>query len=211
MISEKYKFIYIHIPKTGGNSIQKVLSKYSEDKVLWRESIGNVKTKDNKQGLDVFNKKLRIHNKHARIYDYYRKLGNKIHDYFIFASIRNPWDRVVSCTYFNKEENKKFKSRLKSLLKFMVGKEDKNFSYLTPMTNYVTINGRIEVDFFIRFENLQKDLDKVCDRLGIPKEKLPHKNQSFHKHYTEYYDERSQKKVAEKYKKDIKNFNYEFK
>jgi len=34
MISLKYGFIFIHIPKTAGNSIQNVLKLYSEDKIV---------------------------------------------------------------------------------------------------------------------------------------------------------------------------------
>ena len=34
MISERNKFIFVHIPKTAGNSIQNILHKYSEDEFL---------------------------------------------------------------------------------------------------------------------------------------------------------------------------------
>jgi len=34
MISHKYKFIFIHTPKTAGNSIQNHLRNYSEDKIV---------------------------------------------------------------------------------------------------------------------------------------------------------------------------------
>jgi hypothetical protein len=103
MISSRFKFIYIHIPKTGGNSIQAALEPYADDRLVFRPSIGNVVAEDGEQGLDVFNESLgfqRREHKHASLKDYYDVLGDEINSYFVFTSVRNPWDRTVSMTAF---------------------------------------------------------------------------------------------------------------
>lgn len=34
MISIQHKFLFVHIPKTGGNSVQNILRDFSEDKIV---------------------------------------------------------------------------------------------------------------------------------------------------------------------------------
>ena len=202
MISKKYKFIYIHIPKTGGNSIQTALAPYADDRLFFRKSIGNIVDEDGLQGLSVFNDELGFTDssvKHATISHYHHKLGNEIYSYFIFASIRNPWDRVVSQTAFFSKTN---------LPLSPLAIEELNLP--SPMVDYLSVDGRILVGDFIRFESLQYDFNRVCERLGIEKIRLPHKNRSNRSGFSNYYSNESRIYVQEKFKSDIDVFGYAF-
>jgi hypothetical protein len=201
MIDDKHKFIFIHIPKTGGTSIEK-----------------------------VFNRQMKRHCKHLTMSDYENELKSDIEKYFIFSVIRNPWDRILSYYFWRKwgggrlsSEGKSFKSWIDLIVKVDKSQMQESNNYcdnesqcrnfmmaIDSQFNSLTIDGELTIDYLIRFENFQDDFNIVCDKIGITRQKLPHKNKKKHKHYTEYYDDETKQIVAKKYAKDIEYFNYEF-
>jgi len=193
MINHNLQAIFIHIPKTGGKTIETCL------------------------GADV--KKLHSRKREIKHGTPLEWKNPKFWDkYFTFTFARNSWDRLVS-TYFcelelaplgaggsrRKTIAKLGRTGFKLFVKNHLGKHDKCYLYWQQMS-YLTAT----YDFIGRFENFQEDFDIVCDRIGMPRKKLPHKNKSKHKHYTEYYDDETREIVAEKYAKDIEYFGYKF-
>ena len=197
MVNHKYKFIFIHIPKCAGTTIKGLGILHP------CESLMNISTKKNA---------------HPQYEDIKKYLGNQnidINDYFKFSFTRNPWSwRVSHFEYakkmhrnnlgiygshqYSKLKNLSFKDFIKTHGDFL------QFDYLSNMKN------ELSVDFVGKFENLKEDFNIVCDKIGIPRQQLPHANKSKHKHYTEYYDEETKELVAKKYAKDIEYFGYEF-
>jgi len=160
-------------------------------------------------------------------------LNNENANYFKFSFVRNPWDRVVSL-YFYLKERKEFDSDIdfKKWLSIKFNKPwlSRDISTIIRDFNLKRINGgrmgtpaelsqvgwlsdidsNFCMDFVGRFENLQEDFNTICDKIGIPRQQLPHHNKSKHKHYTEYYNDETREIVAEKHAKDIEYFGYEF-
>lgn len=188
MISDKHKCIFVHIIKTGGTSIGKFF-----------------------RGRKV----------HKFAKNYKKVVGNKKWtNYFKFTFVRNPWDKMVS-QYFYIQKRKEGKYELtvrEFILAFESCPESEyiNGNGIAVSFNPIQLpwilddNGNCLVDFIGRYENLQEDFNTVCDKIGIPRQQLPHKNKSKHKHYTEYYDDETREIVAEKYAKDIEYFGYKF-
>ena len=67
------------------------------------------------------------------------------------------------------------------------------------------------MDFIGRFEQLDDDLLKVMQRIGVGTDSIDRKNVSAsQKSYKEFYDESLKQRVAELYHSDIAVFQYEF-
>lgn len=183
MISHKHKCIFVHNNKTGGTSISKFLINETKPKC-----------------------------KHCTILDYKKMYGNYFDSYFKFTIVRNPWDRLLSQYFFRvgddsqrgflcRRKNTSFKEFLQN--PFPIG-------HVQQFSSISNKNEDVLVDFIGKFENLQQDFNTICDKIGFPRQQLPHKNKTKHKHYTEYYDDETKQIVAEKYAKDIEYFGYKF-
>ena len=72
-------------------------------------------------------------------------------------------------------------------------------------------SGQVAADYIGKFETLEKDWELICNRLRIS-QPLPHENHNDknQRHYTEYYTNKTQRLIAEKFKEDIEYFGYEF-
>ena len=183
MISHKDNFIFIHIPKCAGNSVI--------------EKVGLSGQPPGHLPISKFPLKSR-------------------QNYFKFTFVRNPWDRFVSAYFYLKKggngsapqdlRSQTQIGKYKSFTDFV--KNDNFFKmwHFKPLSFYIDD----EMDFIGKLENLQEDFNIICDKIGIPRQELPHRNKSSHKHYTEYYDDETKEIVAEKYAKDIEYFGYEF-
>ncbi len=198
MISHKYKFIFVHINKTGGTSIASILRKISKN---WAAKVEPW-----------------MIGKHHLIEKYceYADKKHGFENYFKFTIVRNPWDRLLSNYFFRKYNfNDEFIQDM-SFKEWVVNSKTGDYSFENCLSKrkqldwIIDMNEEILVDFIGRFENLQQDFNTICDKIGIPRQQLPHKNSTKHKHYTEYYDEETKQIIAEKYAKDIEYFGYKF-
>jgi hypothetical protein len=201
MISHKHKFIFVHIPKNAGSSMEICLGGYKDEKKLWGTEKGVVL-------------------QHLTACELQEKIGDQVfNDYFKFSFVRNPFSKCLSEYFWEKtylNESLNFNDWVKLKLGDLINHSENNTKIRRQKHNleqYKFIYDALDnclVDFVGRFENLQQDFNTICDKIGIPRQQLPHKLKSKHKHYTEYYDDETKQIVAEKYAKDIEYFGYEF-
>ena len=87
MISHGHRCIFVHIPKTGGTSIEDVIWPDTRmEEHLWMGFVSKYRNKYQTGGLQ-----------HLLARQIRQEVGADIFDdYFKFAVVRNPWDRAVS-------------------------------------------------------------------------------------------------------------------
>ncbi len=200
MISLQKRFLFVHIPKTAGNSIQSSLRDYSEDQL--------VPLRKEQDGIERFGLRNPNYNikKHSTLAEYRDALGNaQFGNLYKFTCVRNPWDRMVSY-YFTPTQSPETWDQKK--FRKMIFKAVSVADYLRldnceqdPFAN---------VDYIMRFENLADDFRTVCGTLGISPATLPQYNRSNRKHYSKYYDDELRELVHTRFAAEIERFGYAF-
>ena len=189
MINHDHKFIFIHIPRTSGTSIENQFECH----------------------------KKQVKNKHWVLNDWKKRLEAKIFDeYFKFSFIRSPWDAIISkyldVWFTNKHPGgpigKKAGKSLEYFLEHYRAPKHEHgetfFDFFDPE----------QLDFVGRFENRENDLNYISQRIGFQIDPNTHakKQQQLYskKHYAEYYSDETREIVAQKYANDIEYFGYKF-
>jgi len=160
-------------------------------------------------------------------------LDHEYRDYFKFAFVRNPWDRLVSC-YVDKVlrktvppymlasaaradvefyPNMPFAEFVETVCRIPDGKANGHFrpQHLTVCSP----DGELMADFVGRFENLREDFARVAQEIGAPGLELPERNRKIvskrgSRHYRDFYDERLKNLVHKRFEKDVETFGYSF-
>jgi len=186
------KCVFIHIPKVAGTSIRDGFFKGNHSK------------------------------------PHFDKLPEEWQPYFKFAFVRNPYDRLISAWKMfttGLENNVRDISTqcdatlsLKAFLDICMDEsishhdrstlEGKLRHHAIPQTH--PYNCLKYADMVGRFENLEEDFGKVCEKLEIPYSGLPHWNTTNRSDYKDYFDDESKALADEFLKEDIAQLGYTF-
>lgn len=197
IISHTHKFIFFEMGKTGTTSIAHVLKKYESP-------------------FELSKREQKLFHKHMPPVFLKEKVPAEIWDnYFKFSFVRNTWDWLVSDFFWNKLDRGRTITTLSCCDIYSVYDNQKRFrrgiDWEPTRFQYASLadrQGNLLVDFIGRFENIDDDFNTICERIGIPCEKLPVLNKTKHTHYSDYYTPTVSKLVYQLYRKDIEYFGY---
>ena len=198
LISDKNEFVFFHIAKTGGSSIQRALC----------ESFSIP------QDLDPLPP---IH--HMSVADLLIQFPH-LSSYFKFAFVRNPFDKLLS-GYSNFTQHA---DRFNYHLDMRVYKNFEEFCIDFPNSEWISdphfrkqsellsVDGNLAVDYIGRFENIPKSLTEVNLFLKGPGISLPttKHRESSHLPYKDEYTNLSQQVIEDYFTEDLQLFNYSF-
>lgn len=212
-ISHAHRALFVHIPKTGGTSIEVALGMFGDWRVESADTLfGQVSSPD--WLAKDWKSRFLQHLSWMEISQIAPKVVQE--EYLSFACVRNPWDRLVS-VFSNKDPNLLVCARSRGL--DMAGMDFEAFVdaacafdhvHLRPQIEFVVDGaGRVAVQELLRFESLQADYECLRVRLGASAP-LPTRNASHHGPYRQYYTAVSRDKVQRRYAADIEAFGYCF-
>ena len=188
VIKERYfqDFVFIHINKNGGSSIEEALGARHEHRTA--------QEKRTELGAKLWQKKFKftvvrnpwdkvVSHYHYRVQTNQTKLGES----------PIPFPEWV-CRSYGKHDPTYY---------------DKPKMFMPQLDWLSDADGTVMVDFVARFENLQQDFETICQRLNRTAQ-LPQLRKSQHSDYRKYYDEESKTVVANSFLKDITHFGYRY-
>jgi hypothetical protein len=204
LISHSKKFIFIHIYKTAGSSIESLLSKYSTFRHSRKDRLRrliyrwpNVYSDDFHRHLDATELSERIDQK---IYSGYYKL----------CFVRNPFDWLVSLYFYIQQHPEHHQhgivSSMNDLSTFLDWRID--IGARTQCSFVFNERGEQLVDFIGRCEALDQEFRKVTEAIHIPYSPVPVVNASKRKPAHFYYSPEMEKKVVNYFVDDFDRFGY---
>lgn len=196
------KYVYVHIPKTGGTTIEHISGLGI---VTMQSIVGHITLKHIKNLMDDYE------------------------EHISFTTVRNPWSWYVSWYFYLQQgicdsdsdfllELENIKKKGNTFTDFIRFIYDNRDTLSFDMGDYKALkyqqmlewgyDGKKYVDHFIKIEELSEEKLKEIG-LSVNYTHMK-KNESKHDHYSTYYTDESIEIVRNMHEDDIKYFNYKF-
>lgn len=211
VISYMRRFLFVHVYKAAGMSIEKALRPFDV-----REGLATYSAADRQRLLESlgFNPAILDMQRHTAAAEIRDALGGPLFgQLFKFAFVRNPWDLQLSLYHFALKHPEFAGNgdalRAKDFEAFILGKENAERHPVGQQKRFIVDrDGAPLMDFVGRFETLAADFATVCARIGVRGLALDHVNRTEHKPWQQSYTRRMFEIVRRIHAPDIASFGY---
>jgi hypothetical protein len=214
IVSPGRRFIFVHIPKTGGTALALALeARAMADDILVGDTPKALRRRARLRGVTTAGRLW----KHATLAE---GLGlytaAQAQDWFSFTLVRNPWDRMVS--YYHWLRAQSFAHPAVGLAQrlefaaFVAHPQTGASIAAAPYDSYLRLaDGPAAGAAFLRLEHLAEDGAALEAHLGFSLFPLPRANASARgRDWRRYYSDAAAESVARFAAADIARFNYSF-
>ena len=204
IVSHKHRFMFFAQPRTGTHAIREALQTHLGEDDWQQQALTRTVS------LPI-PELARIGHGHISLEQVQAYLPDEIwREYFKFAMVRNPYERYVSACSFLNRGNPGYAGREAAFMKTALTRQRFRRRVLVRPQTALLVNraGIVGMDFVGRYERLQHDFDRACERIGIPARRLARRNVSHHADYRRYYDETLLQQVNDFYRADFEQFDY---
>lgn len=217
ILSHSKKFIFQRTKKTAGTSIEIYFqpyclpAQYHRDTDKWNETVFP-------EG--IVGSRTRPYNHfydHMPLHELRHKLGNNTWtNYFKFCSVRNPWDKAVSRFFWETRRVDYSKEPFNEIQRLFCLFIRQHVNVLFDDRNIYMENDQPCLDYYIRYEHLEEDMQTVCKKLDVPWEpkrfgRFKSNTRTRTEPYQDYYsDNYVMDLVARHARFDIQHFGYQF-
>lgn len=169
IVNKKYKFIYIHVPRTGGSSLRNLFGK--SDLTNLKDFYPELTYKP-------------IHLTMEQAYNLYPTFKDQFDSFYKFGFVRNPYERFLSIfffsskailrqpqSFFNDLGVEGIKKHLKEVYIKKYYIENKNSFEIVKGPQYkflCDLNDKIIVNEVFRFENYNDNFQQLGKKLNLP-------------------------------------------
>ncbi len=162
-ICHERQFIFFHIPRCGGTSIEEAFALQKHDSLF-----GTAIVRD---------QTIAVHHMTAQNLLDADLLDRRTFDaYFKFTVVRDPFDRMASDYRWQRRHDyhgefarltfQQYLDRAETVVQEETYLERRHYDHFRPMLDYCLYDGELMVDDILRLENIDLDIERLRPRLG---------------------------------------------
>lgn len=213
MISHEHKFIFVHVPKCGGTSIEQAFGRFDPNGKRSQQDHRTVRNMSPgfHPGVLLTPNNLFEYSRRFRKHQRPRPTREQFDTYFKFAIVRDPWSRAYSWyrNYLRDPLHRKSDRPVPEFEQFLRTQIGQG-ALRTQLHWLRGYDGGVSLDHIGRFEHLQQEFDHVCGRLGLEAFSLPHLLSGGGADHRAHYDRQSIDLVYRHYRREIRLFGFSY-